>query len=256
MIYLIQSGDLYKIGYSNNVEHRFNQYKQHNPTAILLDSKEGSYKDEKALHRLCEKYKIDQPEWFNSDKVIEIFKNYIPIQESENLEVSESKENYFPNYDGEWVYKYTFCDNFKDIYYISSPIEDFEIKCICLTLSSFLEQYNLDNIIILPKSLLQKLLGVKSKNTIIKREKALEDLGLVKIERYIGDNNFNSSINSRFYTLLIDNYKNTRLNELIGIEKYTGTANVKFGDYYLYPYWNGVKYIKPNISQNDKETKI
>lgn len=35
MIYLIQSGDLYKIGYSNNVEHRFTQYKQHNPTAIL-----------------------------------------------------------------------------------------------------------------------------------------------------------------------------------------------------------------------------
>lgn len=44
MIYLIQSGNLYKIGYTTNLEHRFDQYKQHNPTAILLDSKEGSRK--------------------------------------------------------------------------------------------------------------------------------------------------------------------------------------------------------------------
>lgn len=46
MIYLIQSGNLYKIGYTTNLEHRFDQYKQHNPTAILLDSKEGSRKDD------------------------------------------------------------------------------------------------------------------------------------------------------------------------------------------------------------------
>lgn len=60
MIYLIQSGNLYKIGYTTNLEHRFDQYKQHNPTAILLDSKEGSRKDESNLHKLCEEYKIDR----------------------------------------------------------------------------------------------------------------------------------------------------------------------------------------------------
>jgi hypothetical protein len=74
MIYLIQSGNLYKIGYTTNLEHRFDQYKQHNPTAILLDSKEGSRKDESNLHKLCEEYRIDRQNGLIQIKLLQSLK--------------------------------------------------------------------------------------------------------------------------------------------------------------------------------------
>lgn len=146
MIYLIQSGNLYKIGYTNNLEHRFDQYKQHNPTAILLDSKEGSRKDESNLHKLCKEYRIDRPEWFNSDKVVTIFKDYIPIKEDEKEEdkIKESAEENVISCSGEYVYEYTFCDNFSDLYIVCSPVGNIEIRVICLLLTLFFKQYNLN----------------------------------------------------------------------------------------------------------------
>lgn len=245
MIYLIQSGNLYKIGYTNNLEHRFDQYKQHNPTAILLDSKEGSRKDESNLHKLCEEYRIDRPEWFNSDKVVTIFKDYIPIKEDEKEEdkIKESAEENVISCSGEYVYEYTFCDNFSDLYIVCSPVGNIEIRVICLLLTSFFKQYNLNPKLIITKSLLQKLLKIGSKNTLIKREKLLEDLGFIKVERYKESTVlFNNFTILDFYTRLIDNFKSTPINELDELEKYVGIGNAKLDDYYLYPYWNGVKY--------------
>lgn len=245
MIYLIQSGNLYKIGYTNNLEHRFDQYKQHNPTAILLDSKEGSHKDESNLHKLCEEYRIDRPEWFNSDKVVTIFKDYIPIKEDEKEEdkIKESAEENVISCSGEYVYEYTFCDNFSDLYIVCSPVGNIEIRVICLLLTSFFKQYNLNPKLIITKSLLQKLLKIGSKNTLIKREKLLEDLGFIKVERYKESTVlFNNFTILDFYTRLIDDFKSTPINELDELEKYVGIGNAKLDDYYLYPYWNGVKY--------------
>lgn len=245
MIYLIQSGNLYKIGYTNNLEHRFDQYKQHNPTAILLDSKEGSRKDESNLHKLCEEYRIDRPEWFNSDKVVTIFKDYIPIKEDEKEEdkIKESTEENVISCSGEYVYEYTFCDNFSDLYIVCSPVGNIEIRVICLLLTSFFKQYNLNPKLIITKSLLQKLLKIGSKNTLIKREKLLEDLGFIKVERYKESTVlFNNFTILDFYTRLIDDFKSTPINELDELEKYVGIGNAKLDDYYLYPYWNGVKY--------------
>lgn len=216
MIYLIQSGNLYKIGYTNNLEHRFDQYKQHNPTAILLDSKEGSRKDESNLHKLCEEYRIDRPEWFNSDKVVTIFKDYIPIKEDEKEEdkIKESAEENVISCSGEYVYEYTFCDNFSDLYIVCSPVGNIEIRVICLLLTSFFKQYNLNPKLIITKSLLQKLLKIGSKNTLIKREKLLEDLGFIKVERYKESTVlFNNFTILDFYTRLIDDFKNTPINE-------------------------------------------
>lgn len=245
MIYLIQSGNLYKIGYTNNLEHRFDQYKQHNPTAILLDSKEGSRKDESNLHKLCEEYRIDRPEWFNSDKVVTIFKDYIPIKEDEKEEdkIKESAEENVISCSEEYVYEYTFCDNFSDLYIVCSPVGNIEIRVICLLLTSFFKQYNLNPKLIITKSLLQKLLKIGSKNTLIKREKLLEDLGFIKVERYKESTVlFNNFTILDFYTRLIDDFKSTPINELDELEKYVGIGNAKLDDYYLYPYWNGVKY--------------
>lgn len=245
MIYLIQSGNLYKIGYTTNLEHRFDQYKQHNPTAILLDSKEGSRKDESNLHKLCEEYRIDRPEWFNSDKVVTIFKDYTPIKEDEKEEdkIKESAEENVISCSGEYVYEYTFCDNFSDLYIVCSPVGNIEIRVICLLLTSFFKQYNLNPKLIITKSLLQKLLKIKSKNILIKREKLLEDLGFIKVERYKESTVlFNNFTILDFYTRLIDDFKSTPINELDEFEKYVGIGNAKLDDYYLYPYWNGVKY--------------
>lgn len=245
MIYLIQSGNLYKIGYTNNLEHRFDQYKQHNPTAILLDSKEGSRKDESNLHKLCEEYRIDRPEWFNSDKVVTIFKDYIPIKEDEKEEdkTKEQAEENVISHSGEYVYEYTFCDNFSDLYIVCSPVGNIEIRVICLLLTSFFKQYNLNPKLIITKSLLQKLLKIGSKNTLIKREKLLEDLGFIKVERYKESTVlFNNFTILDFYTRLIDDFKSTPINELDELEKYVGIGKTQLDDYYLYPYWDGVKY--------------
>lgn len=71
----------------------------------------------------------------------------------------------------------------------------------------------------------------------------LEDLGFIKVERYKESTVlFNNFTILDFYTRLIDNFKNTSINELDEFEKYVGIENAKLDDYYLYPYWNGVKY--------------
>ena len=55
MLYLLQDGNHYKIGYSENEEtlqSRIKSYKTHNPTFVYLGLREGTKEDEKEYHKL------------------------------------------------------------------------------------------------------------------------------------------------------------------------------------------------------------
>jgi hypothetical protein len=55
MLYLLQDGEYYKVGYSTNMEtliKRIQTYKTHNPTFKCLGCKNGTKKDEKHYHKL------------------------------------------------------------------------------------------------------------------------------------------------------------------------------------------------------------
>ena len=56
MLYLIESGDFYKIGYTKQLEHRVREYKIYNPCFNLVCFKEGDVVDETLLHRKCKNY--------------------------------------------------------------------------------------------------------------------------------------------------------------------------------------------------------
>lgn len=63
MLYLIECGDYYKIGYASDIDRRLKQYNTHNPDYIVIDTKEGDTKDEALLHRRCKEFRI-KGEWF------------------------------------------------------------------------------------------------------------------------------------------------------------------------------------------------
>lgn len=76
MIYLIESGNFYKIGFTENLKSRMKQYATHNPDCKLIDSFEGYIEDEKQLHELCKEFNHSS-EWFNKDnRILEIFQEY------------------------------------------------------------------------------------------------------------------------------------------------------------------------------------
>jgi predicted GIY-YIG superfamily endonuclease len=78
MIYLIKNGGSLKIGFTNNMETRFKQYKSHAIESELLEVKEGSRKDEGNVQKLCEEFKL-QGEWFTyNTEVIRLFSEYNP----------------------------------------------------------------------------------------------------------------------------------------------------------------------------------
>ena len=67
MLYLIQSGEFLKIGYTDNIEKRINQYKTHNPDYVLLAYRDGNRCDETLLHSLLSDYFVDNTEWMKSN---------------------------------------------------------------------------------------------------------------------------------------------------------------------------------------------
>ena len=90
MIYVLESAGfneqgnlmrLIKIGYTDNWERRFTQYKLHNPTIKTLYLYEGGNEDdEKSLHSYFSEYRYKGygNEWFyHSEKLIKFFEeNY------------------------------------------------------------------------------------------------------------------------------------------------------------------------------------
>lgn len=94
MIYLINTTyynketkeviDLLKIGYTKNVNKRFDAYLLHNPECKLLDIREGDIDLENYFHKIYSKYKYDKrDEWFYYNQ--EIIDNFRIIEINNNL---------------------------------------------------------------------------------------------------------------------------------------------------------------------------
>lgn len=83
MIYLIESGEYYKIGYTQDLDKRLKQYATHNPNVKLIDIQEGDTKDENNLHYMCKPFLVEN-EWFKKDpeilKIWEVYNKYIKPQ--------------------------------------------------------------------------------------------------------------------------------------------------------------------------------
>ena len=76
MLYLLESTNYFKIGYTTNIKSRLSTYKTHNPDIKLIQTKDGTKNDEKILHKICEKYRFNN-EWFHkNDIVMNSFLNY------------------------------------------------------------------------------------------------------------------------------------------------------------------------------------
>lgn len=72
MLYLLESSDYYKIGYTLNeetLEKRLKSYHTHNPEFELVDLYEGDKKEENKIHKLCKDFKY-KGEWFIKDDFI------------------------------------------------------------------------------------------------------------------------------------------------------------------------------------------
>lgn len=53
MLYLIKDRDYLKIGYTSNLDQRKKAYETTNCYAEIIMVRDGTMKDEKALHELC-----------------------------------------------------------------------------------------------------------------------------------------------------------------------------------------------------------
>lgn len=69
MLYLIQSNNYYKIGYTDNWEKRKKQYDCCNPCYTVIDLIDGDRNDETKLHNLLSIYKY-KLEWYESDEEV------------------------------------------------------------------------------------------------------------------------------------------------------------------------------------------
>ena len=84
MIYLIESQDYYKIGYTKNITSRLKSYNTTNPNFTLLLTEEGDTTDESTLHHLCKEYRY-KLEWFHKNpKILEIWNTYFSNKPKEN----------------------------------------------------------------------------------------------------------------------------------------------------------------------------
>ena len=90
-LYLIQSNDYIKIGYTVNLEKRLKQYNTHNPEYKILYVREGTASDEYFLHKIFEKYLINDTEWMQyNEYIINTFKT-IKLNHKESIK--NSKKN-------------------------------------------------------------------------------------------------------------------------------------------------------------------
>lgn len=88
MLYLIESGDYYKIGYSINVKNRMHSYSTNNPNYKLLDQCIGNETTERLLHEKLKHLRV-KGEWFQKDpEVLSVWGFYKVIC----CEVSKSEE--------------------------------------------------------------------------------------------------------------------------------------------------------------------
>lgn len=81
MLYLIKSGDYYKIGYTDNMYIRLKDYRTHNPDIHLIGMKEGTLEDENNYHKEFSDY-IIHGEWMQipNEKVEQLKKVFTKIE--------------------------------------------------------------------------------------------------------------------------------------------------------------------------------
>lgn len=91
MLYLIKLDNAYKIGYAKDINKRIKNLAVTHIVVNLIDSKEGKYKDEKELHKLCSNFKIKNELFEIKDEIVDIFKNYIPYSEEVKSVKSHTK---------------------------------------------------------------------------------------------------------------------------------------------------------------------
>ena len=56
MLYLLESGDYYKIGTTIDIKKRMQDYRTHNPNVELIDTCEGYEAEEKTLQNRLKKF--------------------------------------------------------------------------------------------------------------------------------------------------------------------------------------------------------
>ena len=80
MLYLIKSGDYYKIGYTDNMYIRLKDYRTHNPDIHLIGMKEGTLEDESNYHKELSNY-IIHGEWMQvpNEKIEQLKKDFIKV---------------------------------------------------------------------------------------------------------------------------------------------------------------------------------
>lgn len=138
MIYLIKSaafdekGDyvtLLKIGYAKEVNKRYSQYVDHNPTIVLLKVREGDKTLESYLHWYFKKYKFPKRlEWFYWDQ--DIVDNFEKININNSYTVDELKLILSNSKDfslKDKKYRLSILELF-DSYYSSGKLSEFDYK--------------------------------------------------------------------------------------------------------------------------------
>ena len=80
MLYLLESTNYYKVGFTENYEtldKRITSYKTHNPDFKLIKIYNGGIKEEKFIHKLLSEH-LHYGEWFHKNSNTENIINTIP----------------------------------------------------------------------------------------------------------------------------------------------------------------------------------
>lgn len=108
-IYIIQSENLIKLGYSSDVKHRLKQYYLHNPNTIILaiGSSEKSLEIEQYIHK---KFKsLYAKEWYS----IKMLNSFYGVLEKNNVKVKKYNTKYYELFKN--VKCYSKCDSTKNV---------------------------------------------------------------------------------------------------------------------------------------------
>lgn len=89
MIYLMESGEYYKIGYAKDVEKRMKAYSTHNPNFKLIDSLVGTKEVENTLHKLCKDFQVKSEWFYKKDEILIIWNTYKQFSEFLKNKTSE-----------------------------------------------------------------------------------------------------------------------------------------------------------------------
>lgn len=94
MLYLIQSVNYYKIGYTSNLKSRMSSYKSMNPHVVLLGIKEGTQKDESQYHTLYQQYQY-YTEWFEfPEDIVQLLLKDFTLDNMKDVETDKAIKNH------------------------------------------------------------------------------------------------------------------------------------------------------------------